>query len=381
MDLNIWYCADLESILPHEHVWPICTSLRSLSIHGCDQLSALPDALHNLHCLEGIDVRSCRNLRSFPSIQGIASLLQRLRISCSDVVLPTGLQSCMSLQYLIICICPHLISIPDLRNLHSLIHLEIDTCPNLISIPDLKDLPSLTGLKIRSCSKLKSIPDLKELPSLTRLDICDCSDLVLIPDLKELSSLTQLKISGCHNLISIPDIRQLRSLTHLGIRQCQNMRCVPDGLECLTRLECLWIGDFCQELNSFPSLNSIQHSHAPLQRLYLCGWDSLNSLPVAIKYFTALQILEISEFGEIISLPDWLGNLSSIQELYIYNCKNLMYLPKTQAMRRLIKLEQLSILQCPKLEERCAQGSGAEWSKIAHIPKFSSNAWMDLYNS
>ena len=75
------------------------------------------------------------------------------------------------------------------------------------------------------------------------------------------------------------------------------------------------------------------------------------------------------------SLPDWLGNLSSLQELYIYNCKNMMYLPTTQAMRRLIKLEQLSIHECPKLKERCAEGSGAEWSKIAHIPKFSSNGY------
>ena len=25
MDLSIWNCADLESILPRGHVWPICT--------------------------------------------------------------------------------------------------------------------------------------------------------------------------------------------------------------------------------------------------------------------------------------------------------------------------------------------------------------------
>ena len=184
------------------------------------------------------------------------------------------------------------------------------------------------------------------MPSLTRLEINSCPKLKSIPDLKELPSLTQLKISGCSNLISIPDIRELHSLTHLGIRQCQKLRCVTDGLDCLTRLKCLWIGEFC-ELNSFPSLNSIQHSHAPLQRLHLYGWDSLNSLPEAIKYFTALQILEISDFGEMNSLPDWLGNLSSLQVLYIYNCKNLMYLPKTQAMRRLIKLEQLSFGDAP----------------------------------
>ena len=229
-----------------------------------------------------------------------------------------------------------------------------------------------------NCSKLKSIPDLKELPSLTRLEIYSCSKLKSIPDLKELPSLTLLKIYGCSDLISIPDIRELHSLTHLGIRQCQKLRCVTDGLDCLTRLKCLWIGEFC-ELNSFPSLNSIQHSHAPLQRLHLYGWDGLNSLPEAIKYFTALQILEISDFGEMNSLPDWLGNLSSLQMLCIYYCKNMMYLPTIQAMRCLIKLEELEIYECPKLKKRCAEGSGTEWPKIAHILIFTTTHWSDRY--
>ncbi|XP_075662062.1 putative disease resistance protein RGA3 [Castanea sativa] len=405
VDLTIRICADLESILPHEHLWPTCTSLRSLSIYGCDKLGTLPNGLHNLHCLEKFEVY-CPNLRSFPSIQGITSFLQNLQISCSDEVLPIGLQSCMSLQNLFICNCPHLISIPDLRNLHSLTYLQIDSCPNLKSIPDLKELPSLTRLDICNCSDLISIPDLKELPSLTLLDICNCSDLISIPDLKELPSLTlldicncsnlisipdlkelpsltELKISGCSNLISISDIRELHSLTHLGISKCQKLRCVPDGLDCLTRLECLWIGDICKELNSFPSLNSILHSHAPLQSLHLYGWDSLNSLPEEIKYFTALQILEISEFGEMISLPDWLGDLSSLQKLCIYKCKNMMYLPTTQAMRRLIKLEELEIYECPKLEERCDEWRGVdavEWPKIAHIPIFSPGSWTNHYD-
>ncbi|KAM4105745.1 hypothetical protein ACB094_04G015400 [Castanea mollissima] len=326
-NLEINYCPDLKSILPHGHVWPICTSLRSLDIDGCDKLSTLPDALHNLNSLEGINVKCCRNLRSFPSIQGIASLLQRLQISCSDEVLPTGLQSCISLQSLSICNCPHLIRIPDL----------------------------------------------KELPSLTQLVIWDCSNLILIPDLKELSSLTKLAICGCHNLISIPNIRELHSLTRLEIYDCQKLRCLPDGLDFLTRLECLEIGEFCQELDSFPSLNSIQHS---LKELHLYGWASLNSLPKEIQCFTALQTLQISGFGEMNALPEWLGNLSSLQLIYIENCEKLMYLPKMQAMRCLIKLEQLNIANCPKLEERCAEGSGAEWSKIAHILAFQTNVGL-----
>nr|XP_023876813.1 putative disease resistance protein RGA3 [Quercus suber] len=234
MDLRIWNCADLKSILPRGHEWPICTSLRSLHIFRCDELRTLPRALCNLHCLEDIHVEACLNLSSFPSIK------------------------------------------------------------------DMRELPSLTDLEIRDCQKW------------TR---------------------------------------------------------VPDGLDCLTRLKRLLIGGFFKELNSFPGLDFIQRSHAPVEKLYLYGWASLNSLPEEIQYFTAVKILDISEFGEMDSLPDWLGNLSSLQELHIHNCKKLMYLPTTQAMRRLIKLR---IWACPKLKERCAEGSGAEWSKIAHIPEFSS---------
>ncbi|XP_075661750.1 putative disease resistance protein RGA3 [Castanea sativa] len=349
-NLSIRDCPDLKSILPHGHVWPICTSLRSLVIDGCDKLSTLPDALHNLYFLEGIKVICCRNLRSFPSIQGIASLLQRLQISCSDEVLPTGLRSCISLQSLSICNCPHLMRIPDLREWYS-----------------------LTELIIGDCSSLIAIPDLKELPSLTRLVIFGCSNLILIPDLKELSSLTQLVIRGCHNMILIPDIRELRSLTKLEICDCQKLRCLPDGLDFLARLKYLEIGDFCQELDSFPSLNSIQHS---LEELHLYGWASLNSLPKEIQCFTALQTLQISGFGEMNALPEWLGNLSSLQRIFIHNCEKLMYLPKMQAMRCLIKLKLLNIGKCPKLEERCAEGSGAEWSKIAHIPEFKTNCTL-----
>nr|POF23339.1 hypothetical protein CFP56_59160 [Quercus suber] len=68
--LTICNCADLESILPHEHLWPICTSLQSLYVSKCDKLRTLPNALHNLQCLEEIVVY-CPNLRSSPSIQVI----------------------------------------------------------------------------------------------------------------------------------------------------------------------------------------------------------------------------------------------------------------------------------------------------------------------
>ena len=301
MSMEICFCDNLVSISPHQEVKAFCSSLQSLKISYCEKLSYLPDALHTLVSLENFEVINCPNVRSFPSIQGVSSFLQRLQISCGDEVLPTGLGSCMSLQELIISNCPNLILIPDLRDLHSLTQLQISDCPNLISIPDIGDLHSLTILEIRICRKL------------TRL---------------------------------------------------------PEGLHWLTRLKFLWIGGFCEELDAFPNLSStsIQHSHVSLEDLRLVGWTKLNSLLDEIQHFTALKTLCIWAFDGMEALPEWLGNLSCLQWLSLKQCKNLMYLPTVQAIQQLTRLRELEISNCPKLKERCEEGSGAEWSKISHIP-------------
>ena len=141
---------------------------------------------------------------------------------------------------------------------------------------------------------------------------------------------------------------------------------LPGGLsECLKTLE---IGGFCEELDAFPSLSSIQHLHASLEQLNLYGWSKLNSLPDEIPHFTALIYLRICAFDGIKALPEWLGNLSSLQTLHLNSNENLMEMPTVQAMRRLTKLKQLIINMSPKLKESCAKEKGTEWSKIAHIP-------------
>ena len=199
--------------------------------------------------------------------------------------------------------------------------------------------------------------------SLSQLYIEDCSNLKSLPDLQEFHSLAQLEIYRCRNLKSIPDLRELCFLTTLAIQDCRNIMRLPEGsLKCL---KTLIIGGYCNELDAFPSLNFIQHSHSTLEFLHLKGWAKLNSLPGEIQHFIALETLIIDGFRGIKALPEWLGNLSSLKKLYIRECDNLMYLPTT----RLIKLEELYIIACSKLEERCVEGSGAEWLKIAHIPK------------
>nr|POF25700.1 disease resistance protein tao1 [Quercus suber] len=253
MSIYISNCSDLVSIPAYQDV----TSLQSFRISGCEKLSELSIALLTLPSLETFEVSGCPNLRSFPSLQGAGSLLPSLAISCGDEVLPTALQSCMSLSSLSIKECPNLILIPELRKLHSLTKLEICDCPNLKSIPDLGELHSLTQLSILRCQTLK-------------------------------------------------------------------LTCLPEELEFVTRLKYLAIGGFCEELDAFPSLSSIQHLHTSLESLDLYGWAKLNSLPEEIQHFTSLEYLFIHNFDGLEALPEWLCNLSSLQRLELWSCENLM---------------------------------------------------------
>ena len=295
--------------------------LEELTICSCRKLTSLP---HTCVSLQELVVQNCRDLRSLP---GVLSLLQHLEIKwCGIKELPSGLQSCRSLQY-----------------------LEIDNCFNLRSIPNLgEELHSLIQLRILKCPNLISIPNLQELPSLRQLEIWECPNLTVF----------------------VVDLRASHSLARLKILRCGIVQLCLDGFDCLTQLKSLEIGGFCEELNTFPSLasTSIQYSHISLEKVELYGWPKLNHLPDEIQHFTGLKYLEIYEFDGMEALSDWLGNLSSLQKLYLVDCKNLIYLPTEQAMGRLTKLETLEIINCPKLEERCAERSGAEWSKIARIP-------------
>jgi hypothetical protein len=67
------------------------------------------------------------------------------------------------------------------------------------------------------------------------------------------------------------------------------------------------------------------------------------------------------------SLPDWLGAITSLQELEINRFPKLSSLP--DSFQQLRNLKKLSITSCSKLETRCEKGIGEDWHNIAHIPE------------
>ncbi|KAK9920488.1 hypothetical protein M0R45_029043 [Rubus argutus] len=392
--LNISGCSELTCIASQELV---VESLQLLRIWGCPKLRYLPDGL--LHSLEYMTIGDCESLESipFPENGGLPSLRTLDIGKCPQLSsLPEGLQYCTSLQYLTIEGCSKITCIPiTSKGLPSLRQLVVTDCPELSSLPSgLGYCTSLQELSIQKCQKVSSISIdslislrsltignvecLSTLPvgftSLRELTIGGCKstspqfELQFCASLQLLVSLQDLSITNCPNLETIPSLDKLTSLDRLEISECSGLKCLPSGVasssHCLSRLKTLIIGPFWAELDSFPTIQVIPQ----LESLSLNGWPKLKSLPEQIQHFTSLTDLDVRSFDGLEAVPEWLGNLASLEYLWIGDCKNVMYLPSVEAMHRLTKLNRLRISGCPLLKEKCAEESGPEWPKIYHIP-------------
>ncbi|GKE33989.1 CC-NBS-LRR resistance protein, partial [Tanacetum coccineum] len=177
--------------------------------------------------------------------------------------------------------------------------LLIDYCPKIIFLDEYHPHP-LIKLKIKNCKNLKSIRSLQGLKSLEILNINDCPSLLGIPDLHNLGgSLRELEIGNCYKLTSL-----------------------PSGLDCLTMLRRLLLGQFSKELDCFPSLQGIEKMRSHLRDLRLRGCCHWESIPEEVQHLISLELFRIDEFG-IREIPMWLTNMSSIKDISFKSCHGL----------------------------------------------------------
>ncbi|KAM7489425.1 hypothetical protein LguiB_026909 [Lonicera macranthoides] len=248
--------------------------------------------------------------------------------------------------------------------------LEIEDCPKLTAVPGCftsikklsvcvvnsilpltnicRNLTTLISLSINEVAELTYLPDglLENNKSITNLQIFSSPIKSLV--FPNLVSLEDLHIRSCSNLIALPELEPMgTSLGYLVITNCYKLTSLP-ALDCLTRLSKLTLGPFSNELNSFPSLDTLQNMQPHLSRLELYGWSHWESIPEQLEHLTSLNYLIIQGFG-IETLPDWFGKFSCLQTIEINYCKKLKYLP---SMERLTKLAFLRISRCPLLKQR-----------------------------
>lgn len=157
--------------------------------------------------------------------------------------------------------------------------------------------------------------------------------------------LTELKLGRLIGSLSGCDVLQhLAGLHVLEISKCRDISHLPESMKCLTCLRRLVI-EYCGNLCVLPEwLGELQS----LQVLHIRGLPVMSFIPPqAIQHLTSLEDLIIRECNALQQLPEQLGKLCSLRTLGILYLPALTHLP--ESMRHLTSLQHLDLCRCKSL--------------------------------
>ncbi|XP_021735798.1 putative disease resistance protein RGA1 [Chenopodium quinoa] len=356
------------------------TNMDSLEHIGAEMLTEDASSSSNFPSLKKLQLCGLQNLREWgepcsrvrSSRTFFPSLEELIMEDCPELTTtPTNFPSLTKLTVTnntsglpVLCILDNESSLACLKNLHIEKVVELTSLSHKLT----EYCTSLQELKITNCSSLESLPNLSGLASLRCLDIYwslkyPLEGLTCCKSLEELGVSIDPKFE-----FTLPDLTALTRLRVLDVQGMTKMICqLPDWIYSLPCLQELLIGHYLQ-LDQFPDISPLLKITS-LKTLWLCGWtkqDADISLPEQLQHFKTLQVLHIGKFENLESLPDWIGNLSSLQYLAFAWCTKLKKLAATDAMKRLTRLSYLYVTECPLLEE-AIKINGTEHHKISHI--------------
>ncbi|KAG5605442.1 hypothetical protein H5410_026934 [Solanum commersonii] len=207
-------------------------SLQFLSVSDCGEFREFPQSLYNLHSLKSLEISFCTNFSSFsvPSGENYLTSLQSLQLFCCDelTILPradphAAVRNCRSLETLLVSYCNNLVSFPlHVWEIPSLSDLDISECPQLISVP-AEGLHHLTGLRallyVYGRLHLDSLPyQLMQLSFLTHIRIYDFGIKAISHTLGNLTSIETLELRSCKRLQHVDLLHVMPKLRYLWIR-------------------------------------------------------------------------------------------------------------------------------------------------------------------
>jgi len=347
------------------------STLKSFEINGYQgrHLSSWMRSPVTLRDLVEVKLSYCENCEELPPLGKLAQL-KRLEVSgmknvkCIDGETYEGVEE------------------KPFPSLEELILKNLPKLEKLLRDEGVEMLPSLSQLRIDGVSKLKfpRLPSVGELyierigevgffmegvvgntPCLKTLHITSIKGVKTLPEqLGMLDALEVLDIEHWYDLEYFPEhvLEGLTSLRVLRIRFCEKLKSLSEGVRHLACLERLTI-------NGCPELVALRNNMSQLTALRDVLILYCSTLPDGLQRVPSLRSLYICEYNST-SLPDWLGDISTLEELSIEFCRELRSLPSS--IQRLTNLSHLIIRGCPHLEKRCKRETGEDWQYINHIP-------------
>ncbi|KAM7465505.1 hypothetical protein LguiB_013067 [Lonicera macranthoides] len=233
-----------------------------------------------------------------------------------------------------------------------------------------KMMKKLKYIDLAHSQKLIKTPDFSWTPNLKSLILRGCKSLVEVHrSVGFLKRLTRLDLSGCHKIKKFPEISvMMEHLSDLLLKETA-IRELPSSIEHLPNLVLIYFTD-CKNLASLPSsFCKLKH----LKKLCLSNCSKFDKLPEDLGYLESLEELYLNKTA-IKDVPSSVGHLSRLVWLSLTDCKNLLSLPS--AICKLKRLESLYLYGCSKLETLpeelgslgCLKRLRLDGTTITHLP-------------
>ncbi|PON99772.1 NB-ARC domain, LRR domain containing protein, partial [Trema orientale] len=252
-----------------------------------------------------------------------------------------------------------------LSSLVNLVQLDLSNCPKCEHLPPLHQLAFLKEIWLFQLTALEYVSEIDEDPDV----LLSASSSAKVPFF---CSLSKLVIANCPNLKGwfkrrrdIHDDEVIESkmdqyqsgpsfpcLSSLTIDSCPVLTSMP----LFPHVESLYIRKTSfKPLEKTLLLSSLEakgsssssFSSSPLSKfkhISMLLLDDVESLPNEIGNLSSLQSLQIDRCGKLVSLPEQIGELSSLETLHILECFELKSLP--QGISKLSSLQSLNIVRC-----------------------------------
>jgi hypothetical protein len=309
------------------------------------------------------------NISSLPKKFGMMSNLRYLNLSWADIEnIPSFVSKLQNLQTLVLSHCEKLQKLHGtISKLVLLQKLDLQGCCCLMELPsNMGEMKSLQYLNVQECSSLKRMPyNLGQLANLQTMlgyviDGRAISELQSLENLKELSLECLENISDVANAsdLRLEDKQQLDSLVFQW-----NKSSVDSSSRASEVLDCLRPNEHLRTLDivayegiAFPTWMTSSNAHLiSLVEIRLVNMKVCQTLP-PLGLLPLLKTAEISGAEAISSISDSFygqnGTFPSLKKLIFSNMPNLELWEQPHYGSVFPCLQEVTIIQCPKLALR-----------------------------